>query len=121
MTLPIRIEKEDIPLFISGCGIEALQWEIEGVHFEQWRAERNQGDDPSSAWRNEVVIPYLKRQFEALEVHEDGRLFGIRLGKEEQIDEGFYDAELLEECLLAKCPGQGWRYALGCCRKQHLK
>jgi hypothetical protein len=33
-------------------------------------------------------------------VHEDGCLFGIRRDTQEQIDEGFYDPELLEECLL---------------------
>lgn len=121
MTLPIRIEHDDIPLFITGCAVEALQWEVEGMRYEEWRAERGRADDASSAWRDEVVIPYLQRQFEALEVHEDGCLFGIRRDTQEQIDEGFYDPELLEECLLAKCPGQGWRFALGCCRKQHSK
>ncbi len=48
-------------------------------------------------------------------------LFGIRRDTEEKIDQGFYDPELLEECLLAKCPGQGWRFALRCCRKQQTK
>ena len=120
MTLPIRIEKDEIPFFIAGCAVEAIQWEVEGTRYEEWRAERER-DDPSSTWRDEVVIPYLQRRFEALEVHEDGRLFGIRRDTQEQIAQGFYDPELLEECLLAKCPGQGWRFALGCCRKQHSK
>jgi hypothetical protein len=121
MTLPIRIENDDIPFFITGCAAEAIQWEVEGKGYEQWRAERERGADSPSTWRNEIVIPYLQRQFEALEVHEDGRLFGVRRDKQEQIDQGFYDPELLAECLLAKCPGQGWRFALGCCRKQHTK
>ena len=121
MTLPIRIEKDEIPFFIAGCAVEAIRWEVEGMRYEEWRAEDERGDDPSTAWRDEIVIPYLQRRFEALEVHEDGRLFGIRRDTQEQIDEGFYNPELLEECLLAKCPGQGWRFALGCCRKQHSK
>ena len=121
MTLPIRIENDEIPSFIAGCAVEATEWEVEGKRYEQWYAEHEHTDDPLSAWRDEVVIPYLQRHFEALEVHEDGRLFGIRRNTEEQIDQGFYDPELLEECLLAKCPGQGWRFALGCCRKQHSK
>ena len=113
MTLPIRIEKDEIPFFIAGCAAEAIQWEVEGMRYEEWHAERERGDDPSATWRDEVVIPYLQRRFEALEVHEDGRLFGIRCDTQEQLDDGFYDPELLEECLLAKCPGQGWRFALG--------
>ncbi len=40
---------------------------------------------------------------------------------EELIDPRFNDPQLLEECLLAKCPGQGWRVVLGCCREQHTK
>jgi len=121
MTLPIRIEKDEIPFFIAGCAVEAIQWEVEGMRYEEWRAEGERGDDPSALWSDEIVMPYLQRRFEALEVHEDGRLFGIRRDTQEQIDKGFYDPELLEECLLAKCPGQGWRFALGCCRKQHSK
>lgn len=78
MTLPIRIEKDEIPFFIAGCAVEAIQWEVEGMRYEEWRAERERGDDPSATWRDEIVIPYLQRRFEALEVHEDGRLFGIR-------------------------------------------
>jgi hypothetical protein len=59
MTLPLRIEHDDIPLFITGCAVEALQWEVEGMRYEEWRTERGRGDDASSAWRDEVVIPYL--------------------------------------------------------------
>jgi hypothetical protein len=121
MTLPIRIENDEIPSFIARCAIDALQWEVEGTRFEQWAVDRGQEDDPIATWRDDVVIPYLQRQFEVLEVHEDGRLFGIRRDTEEAIEQGFYDPELLEACLLAKCPGQGWRFALGCCRKQQLK
>ena len=107
MMLPIRIEKDEIPFFIAGCAVEALQWKVGGMRDQEWHAERERGDDPSATWRNEIVIPCLQRPFEALEVHEDGRLFGIRRDEQEQIDEGFYDPELLEECLLAKCPRQG--------------
>ena len=121
MMLPIRIENDEIPSFIAGCALDALQWEVEGIRYEQWFADYEQGGDPFSVWREEIVIPYLQRQYEALEVHGDGRLFGIRRDAEETIDQHFYDPELLEECLLAKCPGQGWRFALGCCRKQHTK
>jgi len=120
MTLPIRIEKDDIPLFITGCAIEALEWEVEGMRYVELRAESGRCDDASSTWQDKVVIPYLQRQFEALEAHDDGCLFGIRRDTQEH-DEGFYDPELLEECLLAKSPGPGWRFALGCCRKQHSK
>jgi hypothetical protein len=121
MTLPIRIENDEIAGFIAGCAGEAIQWEVDGMRYEQWKADHATETDPASTWRDEVLIPYLQGQFEALEVHDDGRLFGIRRDTQEQIDEGFYDPELLEECLLAKCPGQGWRFALGCCRKQHTK
>jgi hypothetical protein len=30
MTLPIRIENDDISFFIAGCAAEAIQWEVEG-------------------------------------------------------------------------------------------
>jgi hypothetical protein len=120
MTLSLRIENDEIPSFITGCVVDALRWEVEGMHYDQWSSDYD-GDDPFAAWRDDVVIPYLQRQFQALEVHEDGRLFGIRRDTEEEIEPSFYDPELLEECLLAKCPGQGWRFALGCCRKQHVK
>jgi len=43
MTLPIRIENDDIPFFIAGCAAEAIQWEVEGKGYEQWRAERERG------------------------------------------------------------------------------
>jgi hypothetical protein len=119
--LSIRIENDEIPSFIARCAIGALQWEVEGMRFEQWCVDRERGDHPFATWRDDVVIPYLQRQFEALEVHDDGRLFGIRRDTQEAIEQGFYDPELLEGCLLAKCPGQGWRFALGCCRKQHVK
>jgi hypothetical protein len=121
MPLPIRVENDEIPSFIARCAINALQWNVNGMRYEQWTAERHLADDRFAAWRDDVLIPHLQQQFEALEVHEDGRLFGIRRGTEERIDQGAYDPELLEDCLLAKCPGQGWRFALGCCRKQHTK
>jgi len=121
MTLPIRIENDEIAGFIAGCTGDAIQWEVDGMRYEHWKADHATENDPASAWRDEVVIPYLQRQFEVLEVHDDGRLFGIRRDAEEQIDQRFYDPELLEGCLLAKCPGQGWRFALGCCRKQRTK
>jgi len=121
MTLPIRIENDEIPTFIGGCAFDALQWEVDGMTYRQWAAEREHDNDSFAAWRDHVVIPYLQREFEALEVDEDGRLFGIRRDTQERVDEGIYDPELLEGCLLAKCPGQGWRFALGCCRKQHAK
>ncbi|MFZ0926884.1 MAG: hypothetical protein WB581_01890 [Halobacteriota archaeon] len=89
MTLPIRIEKDEIPFFIAGCAVEAIQWEVEGMRYEEWHAERERGDDPSATWRDEIVVPYLQRRFEALEVHKDGRLFGIRRETQELIDEGF--------------------------------
>ena len=89
--------------------------------YKQWSASREQVDDPFATWLDDILIPYLQRRFEALEVREDGRLFGIRRDTEEEIDQRFYGPELLEECSLAKCPGHGWRFALGCCRKQHTK
>ncbi|MGA3198216.1 MAG: hypothetical protein ABSD89_02300 [Halobacteriota archaeon] len=41
MTLPIRIEKDEIPFFIAGCAVE-------GMRYEEWHAERERGDDPSA-------------------------------------------------------------------------
>ncbi|HYA33574.1 MAG TPA: hypothetical protein VEG65_06245 [Candidatus Bathyarchaeia archaeon] len=117
----MRIENDEIPSFITRCAVNALQWEVNGLRYEQWAAERRQKDDRFVCWRDDILIPHLQRQFAALEVHEDGRLLGIRRDTEERIDQGAYDPELLESCLLAKCPGQGWRFALGCCRKQHTK
>jgi hypothetical protein len=35
----------------------------------------------------------------------------------EEIDERFYDPQQLRGCMLAKCPGQRWLFALGCCRR----
>jgi len=63
------------------------------------RRTRTRADSPST-WRDEIVIPYLQRQFEALEVHEDGRLFGVLRDTQEQIDQGFYDPELLASVCL---------------------
>jgi hypothetical protein len=43
MTLPIRIEKDEILFFIAGCAVEAIQWEVEGMRYEEWHAEHELG------------------------------------------------------------------------------
>jgi hypothetical protein len=90
------VENDEIPPFIAGCVVDAPRWKVEGTHYDQWSSDY-EGGDPFAAWRDTVVIPYLQRQFKALEVHEDGRLFGIRCDIEEEIEQSFYDRELLEE------------------------
>lgn len=74
MTLPLRIENDEIPSFIAGCAVNALRWEVDGMHYDQWASNYEGGDDPFAAWRDEIVTLYLQRQFQALEVHEDGRM-----------------------------------------------
>jgi hypothetical protein len=90
MTLPIRVENDEIPSFITRCAVDALQWEVEGRNYEQWSIDHKGEENLFSTWRDDVIIPYLQQQFEALEVHEDGRLYGIRRDTEEEIDQGFY-------------------------------
>ncbi len=120
MMLPMQIARDDIPLFLSsGCIVDITRWEIDGTSFECWRADHEGADDPSDQWRDEVVTPYFQHRYEALKVDEGGRLYGIRANTEEEIDERFYESELLKECLGAKCPGQGWQFALGCCFRRH--
>ncbi|MGZ4908769.1 MAG: hypothetical protein ACXV5F_08995 [Halobacteriota archaeon] len=122
MMLPTQIARDDIrSFFFSGCVVDVTRWKVDGVSFERWRAAHHGADDPSGQWRDEVVVPYFQRRFDALKIDEDGRLYGIRGDIEEGIDERFYDQILLKECLNAKCPGQGWQFALGCCFKQQRR
>jgi hypothetical protein len=46
MTLPIRIENDEIPVFIAGCAVEATQWDVDGLRYEQWKADHEGDDDP---------------------------------------------------------------------------
>ncbi len=122
MMLPMYIERDDIrSFFLSGCVVDVTRWEVDGVSFERWRAEHEHVLDPSDKWRDEVVIPYIQRRFDALKVDQSGHLCGVRGAKEEDIDERFYNPELLQECMGAKCTGQGWQFALGCCFRQHRR
>ncbi len=120
--LPMEIARDDIPsFFVSTCVVDVTRWEVDGTSFESWRAGHDGADDPSGRWRDEVVVPHFQQRFDALKVDEEGRLYGVRGDVEEEIDERFYDPVLLKECLGAKCPGQGWHFALGCCFKQHRR
>ena len=122
-----RIENDEIPLFVQRCVIDATCWEVDGTRYEQWRAENGNGngngngDNRAAEWRDEVVIPHLQQRFDGLELRDDDRLYGIRYDTEEeideQIDERFYSPEQLRGSMLAKCPGQRWLFALGCCRR----
>jgi hypothetical protein len=60
-------------------------------------------------------MPYLQQRFDELELRGDGHLCGIRHDTDEEIDESFYDTQQLRGFMLAKCPGQRWLFALGCC------
>ena len=112
-----RIENDEIPLFMQRCVIDATRWEVDGTRYEQWRAENGNGKEPAVKWRDEVVTPHLQQRFDGLELRCDGHLCGIRHDSDEEIDERFYDTQQLRGSMLAKCPGQRWLFALGCCRR----
>jgi hypothetical protein len=112
-----RIENEEIPVFVRRCVIDATRWEVGGTRYDHWRAENGNGKGPAAEWRDKVVIPHLQERFEGLELRDDDRLYGIRHETEEEIDERFYNPQQLRGCMLAKCPGQQWLFALGCCRR----
>jgi len=112
-----RIENEEIPLFVQRCVVDATCWEVDGTRYDQWRAENGNGKVPAAEWRDKVVIPHLQERFDGLELRDDDRLYGIRQDTVEVIDERFYDPQQLRGCMLAKCPGQRWLFALGCCRR----
>ena len=112
-----RIENDEIPLFMQRCVIDATRWEVCGTQYEQWRVENGNGKDPAVKWRDEVVTPYLQQRFDGLELRGDGHLCGIRHDADEEIDERFYDTQQLWGSMLAKCLGQRWLFALGCCRR----
>ena len=112
-----RIANDEIPLFIRRCVIDASHWEVDGIGYDQWCAENGDGKDHVAGWRDEVVIPHLQQQFDRLELRDDDRLYGIRHDNEEAIDTRFYSPQQLRGCMLAKCPGQHWFFALGCCRR----
>jgi hypothetical protein len=112
-----RIAREEIPLFVRRCVIDATGWEVNGTRYDQWCAENGNRKGHAVAWRDEVVVPHLQQRFDGLELRDDDRLYGIRHDNEEAIDARFYDPHQLRGCMLAKCPGQGWLFALGCCRR----
>jgi len=112
-----RIENDEIPLFMQRCVIDATRWEVDGTRYDQWRAENGNGKDSAVKWRDEVVTRHLQQRFDGLELRCDGHLCGIRHDSDEQIDERFYDTQQLRGSMLAKCPGQRWLFALGCCRR----
>ncbi len=122
MMLPMYIARDDIPLFFSsGCIVDVTKWKVGDTSFKRWCASCSSEDDPSSQWRDEVIIPHFQQRFDMLKVDVNGCLYGMRGETEEKIDERFYDPQLLRKCLGAKCSGQGWHFALGCCMKQHMK
>jgi hypothetical protein len=112
-----RIEKDEIPLFVRRCVIDATRWEVDGARYEKWRAENGNGKAPAAEWREKVVIPHLQERFDGLELRDDDRLYGIRQETAEEIDKRFYNPQQLRGAMLAKCPGQRWLFALGCCRR----
>ncbi len=116
-----RIENTEIPLFMRQCIIDATQWEVEGVRYDQWRLQNGNGRYSDVEWRDHVVAPYLQQRFEGLEVDDDNRLYGVRGNVKEEIDTRFYDPRHLQGSMLARCPGQGWLFALGCCRRMHQR
>ncbi|MGZ4906517.1 MAG: hypothetical protein ACXV5T_07275 [Halobacteriota archaeon] len=116
----MQIAHDDLPsFFLSGCVVDVTRWEADGTSFERWRAGHDESNDLPGQWRDEVVVPYFQRRFDALKVDENGHLYGVRGNTEGEIDERFYDPGLLKECMGAKCPGQRWHFALGCCFRQH--
>ncbi len=120
--LPAQVARDDMPSFFSsGCMVDVTRWEVDGVSFECWRADQSNADDPAGQWRDQIVVPYFQRRFDALKIDEHGRLYGLHDDVEEEIDSRFYDANLLRECMSAKCAGQGWHFALGCCFRQHRR
>ncbi|MGZ8876212.1 MAG: hypothetical protein ACXW1F_06985 [Halobacteriota archaeon] len=112
-----RIENKEIPLFIRRCVIDATRWEVDGTRYDQWRAENGNRKIPAAEWREQVVIPHLQARFDGLELRDDDRLYGIRHDTAEEINERFYNPQQLRGAMLAKCPGQRWLFALGCCRR----
>lgn len=114
-----RIEHNEMEQFITHCMGEATRWRIKGIDFNSWCIKNNKsGEDAETEWLTEVVIPYLQRRFDYLELREDGRLFGFRNETDQELCPGFYNADSLNTCMVAECPGQGWKFALGCCRKR---
>jgi hypothetical protein len=116
-----RIENDEIPLFMQRCVIDATRWEVDGTRYDQWRTQNGNGNGPAVEWRDQVVIPHLQEQFDGLELRDNDRLYGIRHDASEQIDEHFYNPQQLRGAMLAKCPGQRWLFALGCCRRHRPK
>ncbi len=120
--LPTQIARDDMPSFFSsGCVVDVTKWEVEDTSFERWCADHSGAGDPSCQWRDEVIVPHFQRRFDALRIDEYGRLYGVRGDVEEEIDGRFYDPGLLRECMSAKCTGQRWQFALGCCFRQHRR
>jgi len=116
-----RIENTEIPLFMRQCIIDATQWEVEGVRYDQWHLQNGNGRYSDVEWRDHVVVPYLQQRFEGLEVDDDNRLYGVRGNVKEEIDTRFYNPRQLQGSMLARCPGQRWLFALGCCRRMHQR
>jgi hypothetical protein len=113
-----RIENDEIPLFMQRCVIDATRWEVDGTRYDQWQAQNGNENGPAAEWRDHVVIPHLQERFDGLELRDNDRLYGIRHDALEQIDERFYNPQQLRGAMLAKCPGQRWIFALGCCRRK---
>jgi len=116
-----KIERHEIEHFVIHCAGDAARWTIEGLEFNRWCINNNKsGESAETEWLNGIVIPYLTRRFDYLEISEDGHLYGFRNGMNEQLCPGSYHADSLSTCMVAECPGQEWRFALGCCRKRMI-
>ncbi len=116
-----RIENSEIPLFMQQCVIDATQWEVEGTQYDQWHAQNGNGCHSDAEWRDHVVASYLQQRFEGLEVDDDNHLYGVRGRVKEEIDTRFYNPRQLQGSMLARCQGQGWLFALGCCRRMRRR
>ena len=121
MTLPIRIERMKFRLLLRDAPLKQYNGKLKECGTKSGMPNVNEGTTrlPRGAMRlwyrtSSAGLKRWKFTKMAVSSASDAK-------RKKQIDEGFYDPELLEECLLAKCPGQGWRFALGCCRKQHSK
>jgi hypothetical protein len=117
-----RIEHHEIEQFITQCTGDATRWTTGGTDFDRWCNSNNEnGKCAETEWLTEVVIPYLKHQFDRLEVREDGCLYGVRNGTNEVLPPNSYDVDSVSTCMVAECLGQRWKFALGCCRKRTMQ
>ncbi len=63
-----RIENPEIPLFIRQCVIDATQWEVDGVRYNQWRGENGNGMHSDAEWLDKVIIPTCRNALKGLKL-----------------------------------------------------